>query len=183
MLSISKTGELAIRLNTVRYSGYARTGTLARVPLSGGTPREVLDNVQDADWSASGDSMAIVRYLPENSHWRLEYPMGKVLFDSINWISDPKISPDGKWIAFGDHENPGGDDQGSVAVIGADGTEKERKLPPGWETVEGIHWSPAGDEIWFTASDSGSALNLRAVTSRASSGRSRTCRAGCGWKI
>ena len=52
LLSISKGGELAIRLNTVGHGGYARSGTLARVPLSGGTPREVLDNVQDADWSA-----------------------------------------------------------------------------------------------------------------------------------
>ena len=48
--------------------------------------------------------MAVVRYVPENNHWRLEYPVGKVLFDSINWISHPKISPDGKWVAFADHE-------------------------------------------------------------------------------
>ncbi len=164
LLSISKSGELAIRLNTVHYGGYARSGTLARLPLSGGTPREVLDNVQDADWSPSGDSMAVVRYVRENSHWRLEYPIGKVLFDSIGWISDPKISPDGKWVAFADHENQGGDDEGSVAIIGADGKEKEKKLSSGWESVEGVLWSPTGDEIWFTSSDSGSALNPRAVT-------------------
>jgi len=164
LLAISKNGELAIRLNTVHYGGYARSGTLARVPLSGGTPREVLENVQDADWSASGDSMAVVRYVPENSHWRLESPVGKVLFDSINWISHPKISPDGKWIAFADHENPGGDDEGSVAVIAADGNGPEKKLSPGWESMQGILWSPAGDEIWFTASTSGSALNPMAVT-------------------
>ena len=72
--------------------------------------------------------MAIVRYVPENGHWRLEYPIGKVLLDSIDWISHPKISPDGKWVAFADHENPGGDDEGSVAVIGADGDGKEKKL-------------------------------------------------------
>jgi eukaryotic-like serine/threonine-protein kinase len=74
LLAISKSGELAVRLNTVFLSGYARIGTLARVPLGGGTPREVLENVQDADWSADGDSMAVVRFVPENSHWRLEYP-------------------------------------------------------------------------------------------------------------
>jgi eukaryotic-like serine/threonine-protein kinase len=171
LLSISKSGELAILLNTIRYGGYARSGTLARLPLSGGTPREVLENVQDADWSATGESMAVVRYVPENSHWRLEYPIGKVLFDSIGWISHPKISPDGKWVAFADHENPGGDDEGSVAVIGADGKEKEKKLSSGWESLQGIVWSPAGDEIWFTSSDRGSALNPRAVTL---SGRVRT---------
>ena len=119
-----------------------------KFPLSGGTPREVLDNVQDADWAADGENLAVVRFVPENSHWRLEYPVGKVLFDSINWISHPKISPDGKRVAFADHENPSGDDEGSVAVIDLDGHEK--KLSTGWSSVEGILWSPAGDEIWFT---------------------------------
>jgi len=164
LLSISKGGELAIRLNTQYYAGYARSGTLARVPLSGGTPREVLDNVQDADFSANGDSMAVVRYVPENNHWRLEYPVGKVLIDSINWMSHPKISPDGKWIAFADHENTGGDDQGSLAVIGADGKEPEKKLSSGWTSLQGILWSPAGDEVWFTSTNTGSASNPRAVT-------------------
>jgi WD40 repeat protein len=164
LLSISKGGELAIRLNTEYHSGYARTGTLARVPLSGGTPREVLDNVADADFAADGNSLAIIHYVPENNHWRLEYPIGKVLLDSINWLSHPKISPDGKWIAFADHENPGGDDEGSLAVIGADGKEPERKLSSGWTSLQGILWSPAGDEIWFTCTSTGQASNPRAVT-------------------
>jgi eukaryotic-like serine/threonine-protein kinase len=171
LLSISKAGELAVRLNTRYYGGYARTGTLARVPLSGGTPREVLENVQEADFAANGDSMAIVRYVPENNHWRLEYPIGKVLFDSINWISHPKISPDGNWIAFADHENPGGDDEGSLAVIAADGKGSEKKLSSGWSTLQGILWSPAGDEIWFTSTNTGDAANPRAV---ALSGKLRT---------
>ncbi len=162
LLAISKSGELAVRLNTVFLPGYARIGTLARVPLGGGTPREVLENVQDADWSANGDSMAVVRFVPENSHWRLEYPIGHVLLDSVNWISHPKISPDGRWIAFADHENPGGDDQGSIAVVDMQGHEK--KLSSGWISAQGIVWSPTGDEIWFTSSDTGSAQNLRGVT-------------------
>jgi WD40 repeat protein len=162
LLAISKSGELAVRLNTVFLAGYARIGTLARVPLGGGTPREVLENVQDADWSANGDSMAVVRFVPENSHWRLEYPIGHVLLDSINWFSHPKISPDGRLIAFADHENSGGDDQGSIAVVDMQGHEK--KLSSGWISAQGIVWSPTGDEIWFTSSDTGSAQNLRGVT-------------------
>jgi Tol biopolymer transport system component len=166
LLSISKGGELAVRLNTVRYGGYARSGTLARVPLSGGTPREVLENVQDADWAVDGGSMAVVRYIPENNHWRLEYPIGKVLFDGINWISHPKISPDGKWVAFADHENPEGDDEGSVAVIAADGKDNnvDRKLSSGWTSVEGIFWAPRGDEVWFSSTSTGTAADPRAVT-------------------
>jgi eukaryotic-like serine/threonine-protein kinase len=164
LLSISKSGELAVRLNTVSLGGFAVEGTLARVPMSGGTPREVLDNVQDADWAADGENMAVIRFLPENGHWRLEYPIGTVLFDGIDWISHPRISPDGKWIAFADHQNGTGDDEGSVAVISSDGKEKEKILTSGWTTLQGIVWSPAGNEIWFTASNSGSAANPRAVT-------------------
>ena len=164
LLSISKNGELAVRLRSKFYGGYARTGTLARVPLSGGTPRELMDNVQDADWAADGEKMAVVRYAPETSHWRLEYPVGKVLFDSVNWISNPKISPDGKRIAFADHENPSGDDEGAVAVITTDGKGKEKILASGWVALEGIAWSAAGDEIWFSSSVSGSAINPYAVT-------------------
>ena len=164
LLSISKNGELAIRLNTINYGGYARSGTLARMPLSGGTPREVIENVQDADWAADGENMAIVRLVPETLHWRLEYPVGKLLFESIGWISHPKISPDGKWVAFADHEVPGGDDQGSVALISSDGKGKEKKLSTGWTSLEGILWSPKADEVWFTSTKTGSAENPRAVT-------------------
>jgi eukaryotic-like serine/threonine-protein kinase len=164
LLSISKNGELALRLNSVNYGGYARSGTLARMPLSGGTPREVIENVQDADWAPDGENMAIVRLVPQSLHWRLEYPVGKVLFEGIGWISHPKISPDGKWVAFADHEVPGGDDQGSVAVISADGKGKEKKLSTGWTSLEGILWSPKSDEIWFTSTNAGSAENPRAVT-------------------
>lgn len=162
LLAISKNGELAIRLNTINMGGYARIGTLARLPLSGGTPREVLESVGDVDWSADGEKMAATVFVPETRHWRLEYPIGKVLFDSINWISTPKISSDGKWVAIVDHENPNGDDQGSVAVIGMDG--HERKLSSGWTSVEGILWSPSGDEVWFSASNSGASDNLRGAT-------------------
>ena len=171
LLSISKNGELAVRLNTVDLGGYAKTGTLARIPMSGGSPREMLDNVQDADWAADGENMAVVRYMPENGHWLLEYPIGQVLFDGINWISHPKISPDRKWVAFADHQNNFGDDEGSIAVIGADGKDKEKILSSGWATLQGIVWRPAGDEIWFTASHNGNAGNPQAVTL---SGKPRT---------
>jgi hypothetical protein len=162
LLSVSKRGELAVLLNVVHLGGFAKSGTLARASLSGGTPREILTDVQDADWGADGETLAVVRFAPETSHWRLEYPLGKPIFDSINWISHPKISPDGKSVAFLDHENNGGDDQGSVAMVGPDGQEK--KLSSGWSSVEGVVWAPSGDEIWFSASDSGSGENLRAVT-------------------
>ena len=164
LLAISKSGELAVRLNSVSLGGWMQTGTLARIPMSGGTPREVLDNVEDADWAADGETMAVVRYVPENRHWRLEYPIGKILVDGANWISHPKISPDGKRIAFDDHQHAIGDDEGSVAAIDSDGKGKEKILSSGWTALQGILWSPTGNEIWFTSTRGGTATNPRAVT-------------------
>ena len=161
LLSVSKSGELAIRLNTVYGDGFDRTGTLARVPLGGGKPRELLENVQDAEWAADGENLAVVRYVPGNHHWRLEFPIGHALLDGVNWISSPKISADGQSIAFADHENPNGDDRGSIAVV--DLQAHEKKLSSGWSSIEGLLWSPAGDEIWFTASSTGGTDNLRGV--------------------
>src|SRR5579871_2785501 len=162
ILSISSKGELAIRLNSTVRGGFATFGTLARVNYNGGTPRPILEYVQDADWSADGDKLAVVRFVPETAHWRLEYPIGTVLLDTIDWLSTPRISADGKSIALIDHENVIGDDRGSVAVVGMDG--KEKKLSGGWNSVEGVVWSPSGSEIWFSASDAGAANNLYAVT-------------------
>src|SRR6202167_4035325 len=144
LLSVSKSGELALRLNTVYGDGFDRTGTLARVPLGGGKPRELLENVQDAEWVADGENLAVVRYVPGNHHWRLEFPIGHALLDGVNWISSPKISADGQSIAFADHENPNGDDRGSIAVVDLQGHEKQ--LSSGWSSIEGLLWSPAGDE-------------------------------------
>jgi eukaryotic-like serine/threonine-protein kinase len=162
ILAVSSKGELAVRLNSTNRGGYAVSGTLARVNYNGGTPRPILENVQDADWSADGEKLAVVRLISETGHWRLEYPIGTVIIDTINWISNPKISADGKSIAFLDHENTIGDDRGTVAVVGLDG--KEKKLSSGWNSAEGLVWSPSGSEVWFSASDLGAENNLYAVS-------------------
>jgi len=43
LLAVSSTGELAICIG--RETIWTSTGTLARVPLEGGAPRELLENV------------------------------------------------------------------------------------------------------------------------------------------
>jgi len=66
----------------------------------------VLENVQDANWAANGESMAVFGRPGEQS-LAAGVSIGKVLLDGINWIGQPKISPDGKLVAFADHENTG----------------------------------------------------------------------------
>jgi serine/threonine protein kinase/Tol biopolymer transport system component len=156
---ISGTGEMLL-LHDMHFStGYARAGTLAQAPLSGGTPRDLLEDVGAADWSWDGTSLAVVR--AAGWRYRLEFPAGKTLYETSGWISHPRVSPRGDVVAFLDHPLFG-DDRGSVAVI--DRAGRRRTLSDGWESAQGLAWSPSGEEIWFTAAESGSNRALQAVT-------------------
>ncbi len=163
--SISSKGEMLV-LDLLKFSaGYARVGTLSQTPLSGSAPRELLEDVGDADWSADGDSFAVVR--APQWRYRLEYPAGKVLYETTGWISFPRVSPKGDAVAFLDHPLFG-DDRGSVAIVDRSGNKKT--LSTGWESMQGVSWSPSGEEIWFTAARAGNSRALYAVTR---SGRQR----------
>ena len=154
LLGVSRTGELAVLLSPhqiFQYSGNAVVGTLARVPLSGGTPRPVLENVQSADWSPDGSQLAVSRYSPDRKHYVLEYPVGHVLYETSGYISDVRVSPDGELVAFMDHPEVG-DTIGSVAVVDSDGKPKTispRSWPKSWGE-EGLAWVASGKEVWIT---------------------------------
>jgi serine/threonine protein kinase/Tol biopolymer transport system component len=149
LLGISPTGELAVLLQS-RVGLFQQFGTLARMPLAGGAPREVLDSVNWADWSGDGSNLAIVR--AQSGFRQLEFPIGKVLYKTAGWIGDPHISPSGDRIAFLDHPVVG-DDGGAVAVVDLTGTRKT--LSSVWISAEGLAWSPSGEEVWFTATHTG----------------------------
>jgi Tol biopolymer transport system component len=159
LLSVSPMGELAILTNARRLPHYEFVGTLATMPMGGGAPREILQNVTGADWAPDGQSMAIVHAV--EGKYRLEYPQGKVLFETTGSISHARISPDGKMVAFLHHPSLG-DDRGDVMVV--DGTSKARILSGGWESEEGLAWSATKDEILFSAILAGSDLDLLAVS-------------------
>jgi len=147
--SMSSGGDMAVLLNSRQVRSYIHVGTLARVPLSGGGPREILNSVQWADWSADGKSLAVVRDVGGRN--RLEFPLGKVLYETGGWISHPRISPSGDRVAFLDHPLEG-DDGGSVAVVDASG---KKNLTKDFYTAQGLAWGPDGSEVWFTAAASG----------------------------
>src|SRR5262249_39786331 len=60
LLGISSKGELAVLLGAEFLSNRMFVGTLARVPMEGGAPREILERVREADWSPDGTQLAIV---------------------------------------------------------------------------------------------------------------------------
>jgi eukaryotic-like serine/threonine-protein kinase len=158
VLSISGEGEMAVLLHSHNVDPYINAGTLGRVPLGGGAPREVLENVQWADWSPDGTNFAVVREFAGQS--RLEYPIGKVLYETGGWISHPRVSPNNDMVAFIEHPVQR-DDAGSVAVVDLSG--KKKTLSSGWETVWGLGWAPKGTEIWFSSTRLGYGRYLCAV--------------------
>ena len=92
-------------------------------------------------------------------HTRVEYPIGKVLYQTAGWINDLRVSPRGDRVAYIDHQFRR-DDAGSVAVVDREGHVEV--LAPGWLSVIGLAWF--GDEVWFTASKEGSNRALYAVS-------------------
>jgi eukaryotic-like serine/threonine-protein kinase len=158
VLAVSSSGEMALSLRSHPVAQFLYSGTLARVPLVGGAPREVMDNVEWADWAPDGTTLAIVRQ--EQGRHRLEFPPGKLLYEADGWIGHIRISPKADMVAFIDHPELG-DDGGAVAVVDLAG--KTKTLSTGWDSVQGIAWSPRGDEIWFTATRTGGDRSLYAV--------------------
>jgi len=147
ILAISSTGDMAVLLHSKQTKSQTYTGTLARVPVGGGAPREILENIQWADWSPDGTQLAIVRDV--NGRNRLEYPPGKVLYETGGWISHPRVSRKGDMVAFIDHSIPG-DSIGSVALVDTSGKKRTISQNYGGGAV-GLAWSPSGDEVWVTA--------------------------------
>jgi serine/threonine protein kinase len=158
LVSVSSASEMAVLLNSKALGTWVSMGTLARAPLVGGAPREVLEQVQWADWSADGNSLAVVRDFGGRN--RLEFPIGKSLYQTGGWIGHPRVSPKGDLIAFIDHPVQG-DDRGTLAVVDLAGHKKD--LSEEWYTIQGLAWSANGKEIWFTASKSGVDRTLYAV--------------------
>jgi Tol biopolymer transport system component len=160
ILSIPSAGETLGR-RPERWNLY---GTLARAPLAGGTPRELLEMVQEAVWNPAGSALAVVRAELPGGGSRLEYPAGKVLYQTGGWLSHPRFSPKGDAIAFAEHPVKA-DDAGHVSLVDLRGKKRDLtgNYPGG---VQGIAWTPAGGEVWYTAAESGLNLELRAVSRR-----------------
>jgi DNA-binding winged helix-turn-helix (wHTH) protein/Tol biopolymer transport system component len=158
LLAVSSSGEMAVLQSVNYHSLFAVRGTLGQVPLTGGSPRQLAENIDWADWSTDGAALAAVRNV--SGKQRLEFPLGHVLYETSGWISHPRISPQGNQVAFLDHPlYP--DDKGVVSIVDLEG--HKRTLSTAWSTVEGLAWSADGTEIWFSAAEAGSERQIYAV--------------------
>jgi DNA-binding winged helix-turn-helix (wHTH) protein/Tol biopolymer transport system component len=159
LLAVSSSGEMAVLEVAEPRFMLTMRGTLGQVPLTGGSPRQIAEKVEWADWAPDGKTLAIVRDV--GGKRRLEFPLGHVLYETAGWIGHPRISPKGDEIAFLDHPTQS-DDQGVVSVIDLAG--RKTVLSTGWESEEGLAWSPNGTEVWFSAAEAGLERRIYAVT-------------------
>ena len=145
LLAVSSAGEMAISLGCENRFDLC-VGTLARVPLAGGAPRELLDNVSSADWSPDGKDLAVVHRMADRD--RLEYPIGKVLHEhERGFLGSVRVSPNGELVAF--IERPRRDStRGIVSVVDRSG--KKKPLTDEWARLRPVLWSPTGEEVFFS---------------------------------
>ncbi|HET6462211.1 MAG TPA: hypothetical protein VFH33_00295, partial [Candidatus Krumholzibacteria bacterium] len=159
LLSISSKGELAVLTNPKWIAHRMFTGTLARMPIGGGAPREITENIVQAVWDPAGNELALSRSV--DAVWRLEYPPGKVLYQTGAYISDLRFSPDGKHIAYFEHPFKF-DDRGGIAVVDLEGHRK--LLADDYWGEEGIAWSADGSTVYYSAGTGYSDFSIYAVT-------------------
>jgi serine/threonine protein kinase len=158
--AVSSTGELAILLGRRFGITETPTDTLARVPLAGGAPREVLENVAFADWSPDGRELAVVHRAGERD--RVEYPIGRVLYEgAAGTVGCVRVSPKGDLLAFVAWSLVQ-DPRGSVVIVDLAGKVVARTRE--WPVALNITWSPSGDEVWFSAGETGMDLGLYAIS-------------------
>jgi Tol biopolymer transport system component len=122
------------------------SGTLAIMPVSGGAPRQVAENVISADWGVDGNELAAIRQ--DGQKFQVEFPLGKVIYQSASWLDFLRVSPQGDAVAFVAYSALGGD-VGKVVVLNRGGGEILRSGT--YLSVEGLAWAPRGNEVWFGA--------------------------------
>jgi serine/threonine protein kinase/Tol biopolymer transport system component len=153
LLAVSRNAKLALLVNE-----HDQIGTLAVVPLAGSAPREIADNVQEADWSPDGSQLAITRRLGRT--YQIEYPIGKVLYKSETRIWHLRMSPDGKNLAFDlRHARLGHDFALMVIESGAQPREIGK-----FRSARGLAWTPDGKRLVLASGDGSGQTNLYSVS-------------------
>ncbi|HXY38044.1 MAG TPA: winged helix-turn-helix domain-containing protein [Vicinamibacteria bacterium] len=151
LLAVSPQGELALRIAPAGELGTLWLGTLARVPLTGGPVRPVLEGVLDADWSPDGRELAVIRR--QKGQFQLEYPVGVVRLRPCP-ATRVRVAPDGERLAVLD-------DADGVLLIDTAGRQQRLQVAP---YRQRLAWSPRGDAVLVDAGESDLRRTLRRVT-------------------
>ncbi|HET8900893.1 MAG TPA: hypothetical protein VFM84_03050, partial [Holophagaceae bacterium] len=173
LLSVSSSQELAV-MPGPRLWNRVQLGPLARVVPGGSGLREVLGQVQEADWTPDGARFAVMKGGTAGTLGRtVEFPAGHPIHASMLFASNLRVSPAGDRVAFFETVATTMA-SGQITVLGADG-KSLASIPV--KDFSGLAWGPGGKEIWFSeASDDGSRIWAADL-----SGRKRLLLAQAGW--
>jgi len=142
VLAVSSRDELAVLTGRPDDASPIGSGTLARVPLSGGALRSVREDVIAADWSPDARELAILGW--SDTGFRLEYPVGTVLTESLAGARELRLDPSGERAAVLTSD--------AILIVNRSGSVK-RFDTPHW--TEGLAWDPDGRHLWVSAGDWG----------------------------
>ena len=157
VLAVSAREEIAISFDHRFVDHQSARGHLAIVPIDGGVPRPLADDVQDADFSPTAEdfnkpaaALAVLRATPNG--FAIELPLGTTIVEVADpgWITYARVSPDGQRVAYLQHPQTN-DDAGKLMVIDI-ATRAVRTISEDWASLAGLAWDPSGDALWFTAS-------------------------------
>jgi len=149
LLAVSSKGEIAAITGARLTHHRIFTGTLSRMTLEGAA-RSWMKDVSEADFAPEGSSLAVIRVVA--GRWQLEYPVGQLLYSApTGYISDPRVSPDGRRVAFFDHP-AAEDDRGALKVV--DTEKRVTVLSREYQGLEGLAWATDGRSILFTPMES-----------------------------
>ena len=166
LFGISSTGELAVMLEAKTTTrGYERFGTLARVPLAGGSPRPVLENVRYADWSPDGKELMVERAVA-GKH-RIEFPIGKVLYESAVRLETPRVSPQGDAVAFFESAEGG---RVLIRIVDLSGKATTLATARDWWNLA---WSADGRDVVYAAPEDGAATRVTSLLAVSRGGAKR----------
>jgi tRNA A-37 threonylcarbamoyl transferase component Bud32 len=156
VVAVSPTDELLVLLGS---TGGVVSGTLARVPLAGGEPRQLYTDATGADWSPRGEVCVSRRV---GSTFRVEYPAGTTIVEMDRPPGfSPRVSPDGARVAIFEADPHTGDY--GVSVFSGSNREVWSR---GWRVLGGLEWSPDGREVWIGGVRPGGDLAVVAVSAR-----------------
>ena len=148
IMSISQAGDMAVLFGPQNITHTWGARMLARIPMAGGSRRDMLSGVVDADWIPGTDALAVVRDPGGNRPWTVEFPAGTTVHQApAAWSL--RVSPDGSRVAF--FEGPmmfASPPQAMITVVDRSG--RKSTVARNWTGI-GLAWAPSGNEIWFTA--------------------------------
>jgi serine/threonine protein kinase len=153
LLSVSRRGDLALRLDSELITPFSERGILARMPVFG-RERLLMEAVVSADWLDDAESLAVVTDL--GGRMRLDAAGGKP-YETRGWISDVRAEPRGTRVAFVEH--PWFDRFWGELVV-YDTRTGLRDVLLSNRTIIGLAWHPKRPEIWFGGNGGVGAVTL-----------------------